>query len=1266
MSQFSDGSGPDGNDIYIAISQTSDPTSSWYTYTFTSPDFPDYLKFSAWQDGYYMTANFAQKIFAFNRSKMLAGDASAEAIYQSFSPPQSGFFVPLPADASDGTMPGAGTPCPVFSYSDNGWGGGNIDAVNIYNATVDWGALTMNVSSIATLPTSAFDGSYNFLWNDIPQPGISQKLDGIGGAMMFRAQWKPWTGYNTTVLSWAVRISASQRGIFWCELRQDQATENWSIYQQGIYAPDTDYYWMSSAAMNDLGDIALCYAKGSSGTYMSLAYTGRNAGDPLGMMTFDEEIAIAGTGVQTWTNRVGDYAHTCLDVDGVTFWHTGEYMGSGNDNPRTRIYSFQLPSATSPPVANFSADNLFPVPGQTVQFTDLSTNTPTSWTWSFSPSTITYQGGTDANTQNPQVSFDVAGYYTVTLTATNAYGSDAETKVDYIYAGPCSEPSNLNATAITNTSAQLSWTAGGGETQWNIEYGLQGFTQGTGTVINGVSNPYTLTGLTDSSSYDYYVQANCGDGYTSGWIGPFTFTTTDCSYCYAWGNTDYETSTTRVIFNTIDNPSIKPTDGNGNAYSDYTNLSTDIARNQSYDLSIYINTDGPYTAGTLVWIDWNQDCDFDDSGEEYDLGANFWVNDEPTNNSPLSINVPNDAKLGATRMRVITRYNFYPTSCLTDFDGEVEDYTVNIKLCDPSNTTTWNGSNWSDGTPDEYTTAIIDGNYTATTNFACCSMIVNSGNTITIPAGEYIEITDNLDMNGTLEVENEGSLVQWNDEAVNTGTGNFKIHKTTRPYTEYDYTFWSSPVTGESIGDAFNVNSSVYVPTGEPSNGTNHSVMSNIFWFNAANFSDANDDSFDDNGDDWVFAPASEIMPPTRGYIAMGAGSDIPFNTNFATGLEQSVYFESSTINNGNYTFDLQTDANASDNYHNENLVGNPYASAIDLEALRNADANNPGGNPIIGSTVQFWSHDTPIDNATPGPWVYNFTAADYATYNIETAVGTEAHPGSLVPNQYWASCQSIIVEANDVGALYFDNSMRLTSYNDNFFKSSETEKDALWLNMTNEEGLFRQLAVAFLAGADDNINDYDSKRPFLVGEADFYSMAPNDETRLVIQGLAPFKVEKVIPIGLDILSPGAYNINLSDASGVLSDTQKVYLKDKKTNAVVELDANGYSFTLLDDELGINNDRFEICFTDNTTVGLSETILAELSIYPNPSSDLFYFNWNSFEKLQIEVYNSQGQLIKTKWMDAGDALDMQHASVGVYYVVITSGKQQIQRKLIVQ
>ncbi|MEY3237435.1 MAG: hypothetical protein RI883_1536, partial [Bacteroidota bacterium] len=83
----------------------------------------------------------------------------------------------------------------------------------------------------------------------------------------------------------------------------------------------------------------------------------------------------------------------------------------------------------APPVANFIADLssqiIVPV-GGSVNFTDISTNVPTSWGWNF--------GGGAANqtVQNPAVTFNTLGTFTVSLTATNAYGNDSEIKVGYV------------------------------------------------------------------------------------------------------------------------------------------------------------------------------------------------------------------------------------------------------------------------------------------------------------------------------------------------------------------------------------------------------------------------------------------------------------------------------------------------------------------------------------------------------------------------------------------------------------------------------------------------------------------------------------------------------------------------------------------------------------------------------------------------------------------------------------------------------------------
>lgn len=144
--------------------------------------------------------------------------------------------------------------------------------------------------------------------------------------------------------------------------------------------------------------------------------------------------------------------------------------------------------------------------------------------------------------------------------------------------------------------------------------------------------------------------------------------------CASVANTTYETSVTGVELNTISNLNT----GKPSGYSDYTSLSTDLNRDSSYDLTVYVNTDGNFQTGTMVWIDWNQNCDFSDPGEEYNLGVAQNVANGQPDGSPLTLTVPSDAVLGNTVMRVTTQYAAFPTSCANGHDAEVEDYTINV------------------------------------------------------------------------------------------------------------------------------------------------------------------------------------------------------------------------------------------------------------------------------------------------------------------------------------------------------------------------------------------------------------------------------------------------------------------------------------------------------------------------------------------------------------------------------------------------------------
>ena len=148
------------------------------------------------------------------------------------------------------------------------------------------------------------------------------------------------------------------------------------------------------------------------------------------------------------------------------------------------------------------------------------------------PSPVTYTG-------TPTITGVANPYILTGLTPTTGYGykvrsncgggnySVWSSELTFTTTVACPPPTTLTASGLTGYTANLGWTEPGTATLWNIEYGPSGFTQGTGTMVTGVTtNPYTLSGLTPSTSYAFYVQSDCGGGSTSTWAGPLTFATT--------------------------------------------------------------------------------------------------------------------------------------------------------------------------------------------------------------------------------------------------------------------------------------------------------------------------------------------------------------------------------------------------------------------------------------------------------------------------------------------------------------------------------------------------------------------------------------------------------------------------------------------------------------------------------------------------------------------------------------------------------------------
>lgn len=141
------------------------------------------------------------------------------------------------------------------------------------------------------------------------------------------------------------------------------------------------------------------------------------------------------------------------------------------------------------------------------------------------------------------------------------------------------------------------------------------------------------------------------------------------TYCSSTGNSVADEWIQRVRLGSIDN-----TSGANGGYADFTSQSTTVAKGGSYTITINPAWSGTtYSEAYNVWIDWNQDGDFSDSGE-----AVYTRSRTTVNSISGTIAVPESALSGNTRMRITMKYNANASSCETFSYGEVEDYTINV------------------------------------------------------------------------------------------------------------------------------------------------------------------------------------------------------------------------------------------------------------------------------------------------------------------------------------------------------------------------------------------------------------------------------------------------------------------------------------------------------------------------------------------------------------------------------------------------------------
>ena len=364
------GSGP--NYQCVAVSKTGDPTGAYWLYDFSYAGLNDYGKFGVWPDAYYATFNMFDQskptadqflgvdFCAYDRLKMLNGQpATQQCFMQPYTagppcdtdagtPPVQPFATSgvLPVSMDGKIKPPVGAPG-LFVQFDYSQCKPPYNQLDFWKFHADW-AVPANASVTGPVVVNVADFTptcYTTAPADCVPAAGNTILAGLDDRMMFRFNYRNFGTHESLLVNHSV-VAGTAAGVRWYEVRLPSGTP--TLFQQGTYAPaDGNWRWMGSIAQDQAQDFALGFSLSNATSNPSVAWTGRLAGDAVGMLGQGESVVLAGTAHEANGGRWGDYSNMTVDpVDDCTFWFTTEvYVTSGSWD--TQIASFKFPTCAS-------------------------------------------------------------------------------------------------------------------------------------------------------------------------------------------------------------------------------------------------------------------------------------------------------------------------------------------------------------------------------------------------------------------------------------------------------------------------------------------------------------------------------------------------------------------------------------------------------------------------------------------------------------------------------------------------------------------------------------------------------------------------------------------------------------------------------------------------------------------------------------------------------------------------------------------------------
>ena len=491
--------------------------------------------------------------------------------------------------------------------------------------------------------------------------------------------------------------------------------------------------------------------------------------------------------------------------------------------------------------------------------------------------------------------------------------------------------------------------------------------------------------------------------------------------------------------------------------------------------------------------------------------------------------------------------------------------------------TNWaTASNWSTNTvPSQFSNVLINGGtpfqptISATTTINSLSIAAGGALTVTAP---NLTIEGTIDNAGTMSLSNNSNLLQGEEFFPNSG--NISINRNSSALRRLDYSIWSSPVENQNL--------SAFSPETSLNRFYDYNQTSNLY---------------------------NAVVSPTTTAFGLAAGHLIRMpNTHPATATAWNGTF-TGVPNNGTITR-VVTYRNEAPLNFGYNMIGNPYPSTLDASAFITENASK------IENILYFWRKT----NGAGG--------SAYATW-INGIGGTASGAGSAVPNGTIQVGQGFFVRAKPGTnlalltfnqTLTFNNSMRLGNTSTQFFKTKQaTEPDRVWLNLTNDKGVFSQALIGYVNVATQGVDDFDGK---YINDSTIALTSNINNEEYTIQGRPKFDTSDIVALNFKTDFDGEYTIALDHFDGVFANGQDIYLVDSKAGIETDLKVRAYNFTAT---AGNDNSRFSLKYQKTLKVDAPTFNENNVRIYKNKGT--IFINSQIVAINNIKVYDIQGRLI---------------------------------------